>query len=284
MVFIARFIPFCAAFLLTISGYPLRIAAQQGPVINNLSTFWIKAEAAEIFQLRDQPERSRNLWGVGLDYIYRRSGSDFDNNPFAYPLRVSMRPWVHYQFSPLARLSLSPIGYYRSHPTVLNPGDELNPKTTEWRTTLQYFHHVKQLGGRIMHTYRYRYELRWRSPEGENDFDLVNRFRFRYRFRISLNSDDFYRDKTWYTLVANEVHLQYGQPNIRNVFQQNRLYVGVGYRFLNAVRAEARYVQQLTSNASGTTYNNRHGLMLCLYVDQVSTIGSKDIMKVRFSD
>ncbi|WP_143090845.1 porin family protein [Thermoflexibacter ruber] len=72
-----------------------------------------------------------------------------------------------------------------------------------------------------------------------------------------------------------------------NTFNQNRLYVGIGYRFLNAARIEIRYVNRFrTRGAAGIEFDHGQGLMIEAYIDQISLLGVRKgkAQPVRFSD
>lgn len=254
----------------------ISLHAQDRKVVYNTSSFWSKTELNQIFN--DSP------WGVGFDFVYRTKNEMGEGSRFASMLRESYRPWVHYQFSTNARFSISPIGFMRTNDYIGKPSDYLRPIYSEYRTTFQFFHHFKQANGRIMHTWRYRYEMRWQERPVMDDFRYFNRFRLRYRIRVGLNSADFYANKTLYVAVSDEIGLNFGK-NVPYIFNQNRFYAGVGYRFLTAARVELRYVDRFrTRGATGYEYDLDRGVMLGIYIDQVSLFGTKDILKIRYFD
>jgi hypothetical protein len=242
------------------------------------SVFWSKTELNQL---------DKNLkFGIGLDFVYRRKSGLDNNNMFAEPLRESIRPWFHYQFSPYARFSLSPIGYMNTNEYLGKLSDLQRDSYHEIRTTFQFFHHTKQLNGRIMHTWRYRYELRWQEISGTDDYRFFTRFRFRYRIRFNINSNDFYKNNTVYLAVSNEIGLNLGKNVVLNTFNQNRLYVGVGYRMFNVMRVELRYVNRYrTRGATGYEFDNGQGIMLGVYFDALKGFGKKDDeYKIQYTD
>lgn len=250
--------------------------AQPAKTIYDHNTFWSKTEVNEIFD--------NSKLGVGFDFVYRTKNELGEGSRFTSLLRESYRPWLHYQFSPNARFSLSPIGYMGTQEYIGKPEDYLRPPYHEIRTTFQFFHHLKQAKGRVMHTWRYRYELRWQEQPLLDDYRFFTRFRFRYRIRVGLNSTDFYANKTLYAAVSNEIGLNMGKNVVLNTFNQNRLYIGLGYRFLTAARVELRYVDRFRTRGTGFEFDSDHGVMVGIYIDQVSLLGTKDILKVRFFD
>lgn len=248
----------------------------QGKVTYKHNTFWSKTEVNQIF--------NESKWGLGFDFVYRTKNELGEGSRFTSMMHESYRPWLHYQFSQNARLSVSPIGYMRTQDYIGKPSDYLRPPYEEFRTTFQFFHHFKQADGRVLHTWRYRYEMRWQEQPLTDDYRYLNRFRLRYRVRVGLNSSDFYANRTLYTSLSNEIGINFGK-NVTYMFNQNRLYIGMGYRFLTAARVELRYVNRFRSRGStGFEYDLDRGIMLGIYIDQVSLLGTRDILKIRYFD
>ncbi len=252
--------------------------AQDGKIVYPHNVFWSKTEINQLDK--------NNRWGLGLDFVYRRKSGLSDRSMFAEPLRESIRPWIHYQFSPYARFSLSPLGYMHTNEYIGKPEDLNRPDYYEWRTTFQFFHHQKSPNGKWMHTWRYRYELRRQERPGQEDLRFFTRFRFRYRIRYVFSGNDFYKNNTLYAAASNEIGLNIGKNVTYNTFNQNRLYVGVGCRFLTGMRAEIRYVDRFrTRGATGIEFDHGRGLMIGIYVDQLSGIGkSVSDYKIKYTD
>jgi hypothetical protein len=203
----------CCALLATLhAGLS---GAQDRKVVYPSSTFWSKLEINDF--------GGSGRWGWGVDGIVRRKNEFNTGSIFMSPMRESIRPWAHYQFSPYARLSISPLGYMNTTEYVAKPEDLLRPPYHELRTTFQFFHHQKSKSGRLMHTWRYRYELRWQERPGQDSFRYTNRFRFRYRLRCMLNSTDFYENGTAYLMASNEIGINIGENVVWSTFNQNLL-------------------------------------------------------------
>ncbi|MBK9255129.1 MAG: DUF2490 domain-containing protein [Saprospiraceae bacterium] len=277
MFYVNRILPHLfLLFFFNLSFCP-ELYSQDSKVVYPHGVFWSKLEVNQIFD---------NKIGIGADFVLRRKNAFNEGSIFDLALRESFRPWIHYQFSPYARLSFSPLGYMHTNEYIGKESDLNREDYYELRTTLQFFHHVKQLKGRLMHTWRYRYEWRWQETQNSDEFRYLNRFRFRYRIRYLINTTDFYENGVWYAAVSNEIGLNIGKSVVLNTFNQNRLYVGIGYRFLNACRAEIRYVDRFrTRGATGFEFDHGKGLMIGFYIDQFSKVSSsKDIPTVRFYD
>jgi hypothetical protein len=230
--------------------------------------FWSKIDINDFFK------STGYRWGWGFDFVFRTKNKFDQGSIFDERLREGYRPWVHYQFSPNARFSLSPIGYMYTHEYIGKPADLLRLPYHEWRTTFQFFHHFYTGNtGKFMHTYRYRYEMRWQNNPVTDEYRYLNRFRFRYRLRYLINSNSFYENHLWYTSVSNEIGLNFGESVVMNTFNQNSFYAGVGYRFANSVRVELRYVNRFrTRGSTGFEFDHGEGVMIGIYVDKLSDI------------
>lgn len=249
---------------------------QAQKTVYNHRVFWHKTEFNQIF---------KNHFGVGGDFVLRTKNELGQGNMFSSPLRESFRPWVHYQFSEYARLSVSPVGIMHTNEYIGKVEDYARLDYKEWRTTFQFFHHKKQWQGRIIHTWRYRYELRWQEQPANDDFRFFTRFRFRYRIRILMNNKTFYENYVAYAAISNELGINVGKNVVLNIFNQNRLYVGFGTRVLNSLRVELRYVDRFrTRGATGYEFDHGRGFMVGIYIDQLSDLGKRSIPQVRFWD
>jgi hypothetical protein len=253
-------------------------SGQNQKVIYPHSVFWSKTEINQL--------DNNFKWGVGLDFVYRRKSGLNDNFMLSERLRESIRPWIHYQFSPYSRLSISPIGFMYTNEYLGKPSDLNRLPYHEIRTTVQFFHHTKMLDGKIMHTWRYRYELRWQENPSTDSYRYFSRFRIRYRIRYVINGNDFYKNNTAYVAISNEIGLNIGKNVVYNTFNQNRLYVGVGYRVFNTARIELRYVNRIrTRGATGYEFDNGRGVMLGIYFDSIKGFGkASDDYKIQFTD
>ncbi|MCS6808036.1 MAG: DUF2490 domain-containing protein [Bacteroidota bacterium] len=251
--------------------------AQQRKIEYPHTVFWSELELNEMFT---------DTLGVGLDIVIRRKNAMNQGSMFDYRLRESIRPWFHYQFSQNARFSLSPIGYFVTNEFLAKPEDWNRPEYHEFRISSQFFHHLKQWEGRIIHTWRYRHEVRMQYNPITETYRLFQRFMFRYRIRVLLNSTDFYDDQVLYAVASNEFGLNFGEGVVFNTFNQNRFYAGMGIRLLNALRIELRYINHYrTRGSTGFEFDTSQGLMIGLYIDQLSSLGQDQYtLPIRFYD
>jgi hypothetical protein len=269
---ILRFVHF---FILITASFGA-LAQTQGKQIYRHGLLWGKIEATQIFEDK--------TWGIGGDVIHRR-GTDLDGrDPLERGLRTSYRLWLHVQLGTDARFSVSPLSYHTTE-AYLGKAEDLDvPNSYELRSSAQLFHHLRQKQGRLMHTWRYRLEYRHRSNIGETDFTSFMRLRLRYRFRYMLNAPDFYTPGVLYAAGSAELGLNMGRSIVYNTFNQNRIYAGIGYRFLNTARVELRYLDRFRSRGTGFEFDHGRGVMLLLMVDQITYLGRRYTKPLKYAD
>jgi hypothetical protein len=206
-------------------------------------------------------------WAWEVDVVYRRQSELGSNNIFQHPLRFSIRPFIAYQFTKYSRLSVNPIGMFRSAPRYPLESDLSRPFEREWRTTVQLLHYA--YFGRVNFTHRLRGEYRWRGID-DPQIRQNMRFRYRMRVRIPINTNYFYTDKTWYTSIYSEPHVEWGRDVKGLQFTQLRNFIGLGYRFWGWTRIELGYLLQLNMRANGNQMDLSQGPMFYLFFDVLS--------------
>lgn len=131
-------------------------------------------------------------------------------------------------------------GFIYSEPYV--SGTDEKTQSIEHRIYQQFI--TRQIFGRLSLQHRYRFELRF----FEDDFRL--RLRYFLSANIALNHKQM-EDKTVYLSIYNEIFV-----NTANViFDRNRIYGGLGYRFSKHVRTELGFMNQTTNNVSRNQLN-----------------------------
>jgi hypothetical protein len=207
-------------------------------------------------------------WAWEADVVYRRQSELGQSDFWAEPLRISIRPWIAYQFTKLTRVSFNPIGVFYSAPRFPLESDLDRSFERELRTTLQINNYAYY--GRFNFTHRLRFESRWRGiddPEGAN-----HNFRVRYRMRtrIPLNTNYFYTNNTYYISQYSELHVEFGKDYGTNYFSQNRNYIGLGYRFWEWTRVELGYIYQVNTRGNNRQIDVSRGPMFYLFMDVLS--------------
>lgn len=103
---------------------------------------------------------------------------------------------------------------------------------------------TKQTFGAVSLQHRYRFEQRF----FEKDFRL--RLRYFIGLNVALNKKQM-MDKAVYLSAYNEIFIN----TENNIFDRNRLYGGLGYRFSKNVRTEVGVMNQSTSTVSRNQLN-----------------------------
>ncbi|MCH8546227.1 MAG: DUF2490 domain-containing protein [Cryomorphaceae bacterium] len=245
------------------------ISAQEREFLDN-RIMYTKYTIADFFN-------DSTKWVWELDVVYRRQSELGQTDFWSNPLRMSVRPWIAYQFTKLTRLSFNPIGMFNSTPRYPLEGALNNPLERELRTTLQINNYA--FYGRFNFTHRLRFESRWRGIDNSNwtsEGSSLNRaahnyrFRYRMRTRIPLNTDYFYTNKTWYISQYSEIHVEFGNDYGTNYFSQNRNFIGIGYRFWDWARIELGYLHQYNTRGNNVQIDLSRGPMFYLFMDILS--------------
>ena len=133
--------------------------------------------------------------------------------------------------------------------------------------------------GRFLLDSRFRLEQRWiqnkvlnsdgqyvldnETISGTNAEPIKFRQRLRYRYRVQLpiNNTEL-KDNTLFLVVSDEIFVNIGKGTAANIFDQNRLALGLGWRFTNDFNIQAAYMNQFIEKSDGKHKENNHTLVL----------------------
>ncbi len=137
---------------------------------------------------------------------------------------------------------------------------------------------LEQTTGRLQLTHRFRLEQRWMSnwtTAGGNKvlgWQYQNRARYRIRAAFPLGKPSM-EEADWYLTAYDELFIGFG-PNVQlDVFDQNRIFLGLGYRFSSSLKIEAGWLNQLVQHAEPDPatglpiFERNNGLNLSVYWD-----------------
>ena len=222
-----------------------------------------------------------------IEYQNRRM-SDPDNqavdrnsSPFAHLQTHFVRPWIYYQLNPNVRFSLSPVAWFGAWNY---PNGKLGSFSPEYRITPQIT--LFQTIGRVSFQHRFRYEFRFlgkafTETENINSFtggggyegfsdNTRGRARYLLRANIFLNTEKM-QAKTLYSANWDEIFVSTGEKvGNANLLDQNRIFLGLGYKFDNHYRVEAGYINQTIfrfNNAAKNNVDSNSGFLLTLFLD-----------------
>jgi hypothetical protein len=126
---------------------------------------------------------------------------------------------------------------------------------------------------KIFTSHRFRIEQRFigksivLNNELKNDGSAyANRFRYFIRNILPLTNETSFH-KGVFAALQNEVFVNFGNTSNVNgkFFDQNRLYLAMGYRLSTKADLEVGYMNQYI-NGKGTTFTNNHVLQLAAYL------------------
>lgn len=146
------------------------------------------------------------------------------------------------------------------------PTSKSSMTVPEWRPDMGFVHQQKMKGFTISH--RYKMEARFlhqvTNEQLVGGYQFSN-FRFRYQlgFEIPLwkqNGNDKISIK-----IKEELLCNVGQKVVKNVFDQNRIYVGLQYKCRDSFAIEAGYMNIFQQQKSGTDFYDRDIVRLALY-------------------
>jgi hypothetical protein len=154
--------------------------------------------------------------------------------------QLLLRTGIGYNLTENNNNVLLGYGYILSQPYI----DSTNQKVSivENRIYQQFIN--RQKIGIVAVQHRYRFEQRFI----EGDFKM--RFRYFLALNIPLNNKELI-DKTVYISAYNEIFLN----TSGTIFDRDRLYGGLGYRFSKTVKMEIGYMNQFFTNGSSDQMN-----------------------------
>lgn len=123
--------------------------------------------------------------------------------------------------------------------------DEFKTTALESRIWQQFI--LKNFVGRVRFMHRYRVEQRWietKLPSEKTINKYLNRLRYFFKITAPLNNEEI-KDKTAFIAIYNEVFLNL----IEQPFDQNRLYLALGYKLNSNLKIEAGYQSRWTNSA-----------------------------------
>jgi len=165
----------------------------------------------------------------------------------------------------LLRLGLN---YHLNDKLILTPGYDwvvnfpygeqpLPKQITEQRIFEQLI--VKYKVGRISFIHRFKFEQRF--VDLRKDYILLQRFRYKLAVNIPINKNSM-GDNTLFLSASNELFISYGKGTINNYFDQNRGYIGIGYKFDKVKTISLGYMNQYLLKKDNIHVENNHTLML----------------------
>jgi hypothetical protein len=191
-------------------------------------------------------------WGVHLEAQLRR------NQFFSIPQQLLLRTGINYHVN--ANLFFT-AGYcfVQTYPYGTFPVKIEYPENRFWEQV-----QIKNQMERFEWIHRYRLEHRFSSLPtfdsitGANligDAIYTNRVRILNRVSVPFKGKSIV-DKSFYITAYDELFTNFGKNIGKNIFDQNRAYIAIGYKLPNVGRLEAGFMQQAILKSDGVKIEN----------------------------
>lgn len=199
--------------------------------------------------------RLTNKFGLWLDIHYRQT-DNFVERPF----QLLIRPAVTYFIKDNLRVN---VGYALVEHF---PAKGLHTTRTEHRPWQQIWWNQKYTGLTTLQWLRLeqRFNQKVVADKIEPGYNYNFRARYNFSFFVPLKGKEMVA-KTPFAVLQNEVFLNFGKRVVYNTFDQNRLFVGVGYQFTSHLNAQLGYMNLWQQEAPGNSYFMTHAVRLFVF-------------------
>ena len=237
-------------FILTFGIFAFGIGMAQSPIRN------VQPDNNGWFMYFGDHKFSEH-WGIHLEAQFRR------NEIIAKPQQLLLRTGINYHFAPNA-IATAGYCYVNTSAYGVFPAKCAFPENRFWEQ-LQ----VKSQAGRIEMTTRLRLEQRFSKlpalqSTGEyapGDDVYTNRARVLVRLSVPFKGKTI-EDKSLYFSCYDEAFVNFGENVQSNIFDQNRVYAAIGYKFPKWGKLEIGYMNQMIVKSDGVKVENNHTLQV----------------------
>lgn len=184
-------------------------------------------------------------WGAYVDVQVRSA------DEWSHVRNLLFRPGVTYYLNDKNEFTLG----YLLNQTFLHLDGASDNVLTEHRIWEQYVYKHKLSTISVAH--RFRLEQRFIERLGREDL-FTQRLRYFVRFILPLEKGKQNFDKGVFAALQNELffNIQDKKELNNSLFDQNRAYVALGYRFSKKLDIEAGYLNQAVKGAANNTINS----------------------------
>jgi hypothetical protein len=234
--------------------------------IKLLAIFFLLASTG-YSQVKDFERRDQTWFGYfNQTRLTKRSGLWLDlhlrlTNDFVKQKNLSIiRIGYTYHVSDQVRLT---TGYAYATQYGLTSGVPDAPEHRPWQQ-IQWFD--KKNGFNLMQWFRVeeRYRRRVVANELTKDYDFNWRFRYNFSLTLPLRGKAVVA-KTPFLFFNDEIHINAGKSIVNNYFDQNRLFVGLGYQFTSHLNAQLGYMYVFQQLPAGNKYANINAIRLFVF-------------------
>jgi hypothetical protein len=145
-------------------------------------------------------------------------------------------------------------------------GQNGTPNINEHRPWQQIQWFEKKSWYSLMQYIRLEERFREQVSNGEvlDDYLFSYRVRYNIAMTIPLKGKEV-QPKIPFVFVNNELHINFGEEIVNNYFDQNRLFVGLGYQFTSQLNAHLGYLYVFQQLPEGNKYVNTNAIRLFVF-------------------
>lgn len=198
-------------------------------------------------------------WSLHTEVQLRR------HNFIADPQQLLLRTGINYNLSPRAMVTLG-YAFVETYPYGDYPAATAFPEHRIYEQLL-----LKDQHGIAALQHRFRLEQRWITFANQPGATYLNRVRYMFRSNFALSGKTIDKGELyigWY----DEIFINFGKNVARNVYDQNRFYLALGYKITNTSSLELGYMNQNVAQRNGNIFENNHTL-------QAAFIHNSDLRK-----
>lgn len=113
-----------------------------------------------------------------------------------------------------------------------------------------------------------RVEERFNRKIANDQLQDGHNFNFRFRYQLNLMvplNRDFMEPNTLFFAFNDEIHINAGKQITYNIFDQNRLFFGLGYQFTTGLNVQVGYMNQFQQLPAGNQFNSNNVLRIFVF-------------------
>lgn len=229
------------------------LAIGQDRQINNTTQFWSEV---------DLSGRISSKFKWQLDLQYSRQSPYEGYNLFRYNEQLTVRGWVHYY--PIKNLRVSQFFGLWYNFAIPQVGQREYP---ELRTATQISYYTRWKKNLLIN--RIRPELRI-IKDRDGKYEPVFRARYQIKYQRLLIHDS-YDKNSLYFVGFDEIFIN-GTSKVTGyrAFDQNRVFIGLGFDFTEDITIETGYFNQFQQHAHDSHFDDGHAWQLSLMIDNIN--------------
>jgi hypothetical protein len=199
--------------------------------------------------------RVTDKFGFWLDVQQRQTG-DFVDRPF----QLLLRPAVTWYAKDNFRVNL---GYAFINHFPAEGNETSQPEHRIWE---QVWFSQKLPNLTMLQWLRFeqRFIRKIANDELVDGYTRANRLRYNIGLSIPLKGKEL-KPGTPFVSVSNELFINFGKNVVYNTFDQNRLFLGLGYQITSGMNLQGGYLNAYQQLASGNSYVVSHAVRIALF-------------------